>query len=80
MNNRYDCRPENIFHLNNEVVLFTGVAGQLGSSIVNELIDYDARVIAVDINTESLNKSLNDGNGMKQMLYWRRAALRNGTI
>ena len=57
MENRYNYRPENLFSLDNETVLVTGAAGQLGSSIVNGLIDSNARVIAVDVSTELLNKS-----------------------
>lgn len=57
MKNRYDYSPENIFNLKDEVVLVTGAAGQLGSSIVNGLIDSDARVIAVDVSEDLLKKS-----------------------
>ena len=57
MNNRYDYKPEKIFNLDKEVVLVTGAAGQLGSSIVNGLIDSNARVIAVDVSEDLLNKS-----------------------
>ena len=54
MNSRYNYSPENIFNLSSEVVLVTGAAGQLGSSIVNGLIDCNAHVIATDTSKKLL--------------------------
>ena len=56
MDNRYDYRLHNLFDLAGEVALVTGAAGQLGSSVVNGLIDNDSSVIAVDVDMGLLRK------------------------
>jgi len=57
---------DNIFSLEGQVVLVTGAAGQLGSSIVNGLVDSNARVIAVDADENLLNKSSDNYNWDKK--------------
>jgi len=62
MGEKYSYKAEKIFNLSNEVVLVTGAVGQLGSSIVNGLLDNNAKVIATDTTIESLEKSANRWN------------------
>ncbi len=57
MQERYSYKQENIFSISDEVVLVTGAAGQLGSSIVNGLIDNNAKVIATDTSLDILKNS-----------------------
>ena len=57
MQERYNYKPENFFNLSDEVILVTGAAGQLGSCIVNGLIDSNARVVATDTTIDILEKS-----------------------
>ena len=57
MRNRYDYRLDNLFSLKNEVVLVTGAAGDLGSNIVNGLIDSNALVVATDTDIQLLENS-----------------------
>ena len=48
---------EKVFSLNNKVVIVTGAAGQIGSSLVSTLIKLGSKVVAVDISIEQLKKS-----------------------
>jgi len=59
MKSRVDYRVENLFSLSGSVVLVTGAGGQLGSCIVNGLLDNAACVVAVDSNIEKLTKCAN---------------------
>jgi len=69
MGEKYSYKPEKLFNLSNEVVLVTGAAGQLGSSIVNGLIDSSAKVIATDTTLELLRKSANCWGWNKEKIY-----------
>jgi len=48
--------PRIIFNIESEVVLVTGASGQLGSSIINGLINSNAKVIAIDVTEKKLEK------------------------
>ena len=59
MNEKFDYDPGKIFRLDGEVVFVSGAAGQLGSQIVNGLIDAGAKVIASDSSIENLRRAVN---------------------
>ena len=54
MSDRFDYKPETLFSLGGETILVTGAAGQLGSSIVNGLLDCNGLVIATDTSMDQL--------------------------
>ena len=51
-----DSIKENFLNLSGKVVLVTGANGQIGLSLVNKLIEYKAKVVAVDLKINNLNK------------------------
>lgn len=59
MPDRFDYRPETHFSLRGETILVTGAAGQLGSSIVNGLLDCNSLVIATDTSMRQLVECTN---------------------
>ena len=44
----------------NKTYVITGAAGGIGSHLVKTLLDLKAKIIAVDINENNLNKLLHD--------------------
>lgn len=48
---------ENLFDLNNKVVVVTGALGQLGRQYSKVLADYGAKIIALDIFSKNSNKA-----------------------
>ena len=54
MNNTYSLKT--LFNIEKHTVIVTGANGQVGSEIVDALIDLGSKVIAVDIKFENLEK------------------------
>jgi hypothetical protein len=52
MKKTFIYQPENLFNLRSEVVLVTGTTGQLGSSIINGLVDLNALVLATEVGLQ----------------------------
>ena len=51
MNNTYSLKT--LFNIEKHTVIVTGANGQVGSEIVDALIDLGSKVIAVDINLKT---------------------------
>ena len=51
---------ETFFNLSDKVVLVTGANGQIGLSLVKKLLNSHAKVVAVDLKINHLNKIKQD--------------------
>ena len=63
MNNPYSLKT--LFNIEKHTVILTGANGQVGSEIVDALIDLGSKVIAVDIEFENLDKHKSNKNLIK---------------
>ena len=63
MNNTYSLKT--LFNIEKHTVIVTGANGQVGSEIVDALIDLGSKVIAVDIKFKNLEKHKSNENFIK---------------
>ena len=59
---------ETSFNLSNKVVLVTGANGQIGLTLVKKLLNSQAKVVAVDLKVNHLNKLKKDYDLNKEKL------------
>ena len=59
---------DTLFNLSDKVVLVTGANGQIGLSLVKKLLNSQAKVVAVDLKINHLNKLKKEYNLKKVKL------------
>lgn len=68
---------ENFFDLSDKVVLVTGANGQIGLSLVKKLLKNQAKVIAVDLKVNLLNKIKKENNIKDEQILILKNNIRN---
>ena len=68
---------ETFFNLSDKVVLVTGANGQIGLSLVKKLLDSQAKVVAVDLKVNHLNKIKQDNNIKNEQILILKKNIKN---
>ncbi len=68
---------ENFFNLSDKVVLVTGANGQIGLSLVKKLLNSQAKVVAVDLKINHLNKIKQDNNIKNEQILILKKNIKN---
>ena len=59
---------KNKIDLSNQVIMITGVSGQLGQSLINEALNCGAKILCIDLSLEEMNKVKTNNWNMQNIL------------